>query len=327
MPRVSVIVPNYNYASYLRLRMDTVLGQTYQDFEVILMDDCSTDESRSILQEYAKDPRVRLEFNEKNSGNTFRQWNKGVRLARGEYVWIAESDDYAHERLLERLVGVLDAEPEVTFAYCRSWRVCEGQPDTLADDYLDWIDSRHWKADFLADGREECRKYFVRKNPVPNASAVVFRRAAYEEVGGADETLVLCGDWKLWAMLALAGKVAYLAEPLNHFRFHEASVRSKMGRMGVDAAEGLQAIGPILNGLTLSEPELVAVYKAHAIGWVPQLMSTRVPLSAKAVILRQVRAFDPNPLRRVAGPALDTVRQSLRRRWRDFRSSIAPAGT
>ena len=238
MPKVSVIIPNYNHARFLRERIESVLGQTYQDFEVILLDDCSTDESRAIISEYAKDPRVRIEFNEVNSGSTFKQWNKGVRLARGEYVWIAESDDYANERLLERLVSVLESESEVMFAYCRSWRICEGQPNTLADDYLDAIDARHWKADFVADGREECRKYFVRMNPVPNASAVVFRKTAYEEAGGADESLRLCGDWKLWTAMALKGEIAYLAEPLNYYRFHGASVRSWSKDAGVWTAEG-----------------------------------------------------------------------------------------
>jgi len=112
MPKVSVIVPNYNHARYLRQRVDSVLGQTFQDFELILLDDCSTDESRSVLSSYAGNPRVRIEFNEVNSGSTFKQWNKGVRLARGEYVWIAESDDYADPQLLERLVSRLDAEPK-----------------------------------------------------------------------------------------------------------------------------------------------------------------------------------------------------------------------
>src|SRR5437868_456309 len=93
-PIVSVVVPNYNHARFLRKRIDSVLGQTYQDFELILMDDCSTDESRSIIEEYAREARIRIELNEENSGSTFKQWNKGVRLARGEYVWIAESDDY-----------------------------------------------------------------------------------------------------------------------------------------------------------------------------------------------------------------------------------------
>src|SRR6185437_16633828 len=124
MPTVSVIVPNYNHALYLPKRMESILRQTYQDFELILLDDCSTDDSRAILSQYAGDARIRVEFNELNSG-VFKQWNKGVRLARGEYVWIAESDDYADERLLERLVSILDADPSVAFAYCRSWRVDE----------------------------------------------------------------------------------------------------------------------------------------------------------------------------------------------------------
>src|SRR5258708_2534765 len=98
-PTASVIIPNYNHARYLRKRIDSVVGQTYQNFELILMDDCSTDESRSILSEYVKDPRVRIELNEKNSGSTFKQWNKGVALARGQYVWVAESDDYADKRM------------------------------------------------------------------------------------------------------------------------------------------------------------------------------------------------------------------------------------
>src|SRR5437899_5669846 len=102
-PRVSVIVPNYNHARYLRKRIETVLAQTYQDFEVILLDDGSTDESREILSSYASGSRVRAEFNERNSGPPFKQWNKGVGLAQGKYVWIAESDDYADPTVLERL--------------------------------------------------------------------------------------------------------------------------------------------------------------------------------------------------------------------------------
>ena len=103
--RSGVIVPNYNHARFLRQRLDSILAQTFQDFELILLDDCSTDESRTILEEYARDPRVRLDFNEVNSGSPFKQWNKGVRFARGKYVWIAESDDYADPRLLEALGG------------------------------------------------------------------------------------------------------------------------------------------------------------------------------------------------------------------------------
>src|SRR6266851_10178053 len=108
MPTVSIIVPNYNHARYLRRRIDSILSQTYQDFELILLDDSSTDNSREILDSYRDNPKVRIEFNAKNSGSPFKQWNKGVGLAHGKYVWIAESDDYADEHLLEKLASRLD---------------------------------------------------------------------------------------------------------------------------------------------------------------------------------------------------------------------------
>src|SRR5258708_27654891 len=143
MPAVSVIVPNYNHARFLRERIDSILDQSYKDFEVILLDDCSTDNSRDILTAYADDSRVRIEFNAKNSGSTFRQWNKGVRLARGKYVWIAESDDYADPRLLERLVGVLEGDSAIAFAYCRSRAVTgDGQVKGFVDSYLEELDGQ-----------------------------------------------------------------------------------------------------------------------------------------------------------------------------------------
>src|SRR5258708_6417207 len=145
IPTVSVVVPNYNHARNLRQRIETVLGQTYQDLELILLDDCSTDESGAMTREDERDPRVRIEFNERNSGGLFKQWNKGVRMARGKYVWVAESDDFADPRFLERMVRTLDEEPEATFAYCRSWAVDEDDKSLgFADSYLDRWDASHW---------------------------------------------------------------------------------------------------------------------------------------------------------------------------------------
>jgi glycosyltransferase involved in cell wall biosynthesis len=238
MPKVSIVVPNYNHARFLRRRIESVLLQTFQDFEVILLDDCSTDDSRSILSKYADDPRVRIEFNEVNSGSPFKQWNKGVELALGEYVWIAESDDYADERLLEKLVARLDAEPSAVLAYCRSWGVSlDDRPDGFVNSFESGEEQYRWAADYCADGLAECRNYLARCNTIPNASAVVFRRAVYQQVGGADETLRLCGDWKLWAAMALTGKVVYSAQPLNYYRFHDESVRTVSKQSGIDFAE------------------------------------------------------------------------------------------
>jgi glycosyltransferase involved in cell wall biosynthesis len=312
MPKVSVIIPNYNHAQFLRRRIESVLCQTYQDFELILLDDCSTDESRSLLSEYAGDPRVRIEFDEVNSGSTFKQWNKGVGMSCGGYVWIAESDDYADERLLERLVAVLDTDPTVMFAYCRSWRVTEDdQKNGFGDWYLDYLDPQRWTADFLADGAEECRNYFVYSNPVPNASAVVFRRAGYERVGGPDETLHLCGDWKLWAAMALQGKIAYLGEPLNYHRSHDASVRSKSLKGRLDVAEKLHVIRWILGRVTLTEDAREKLCQTLSGYWVPAVVTMRVSLGQRWAILRNARAIDPHAIRRVVGPAFAALRLKI----------------
>lgn len=321
MPTVSVIVPNYNHACFLPRRIQSILGQTFQDFELILLDDCSTDDSRTILAQYASDPRVRTEFNEANSGSTFKQWNKGVRLAQGKYVWIAESDDYAGERLLERLVAVLDRDPAVTFAYCRSWRVTDDdQIDGYGDWHLDALDPRLWKKDFCADGRKLCRSYFVRSPVVSNASAAVFRKAAFESVGGADESLRLCGDWKLWAALAFAGKVGYISEPLNYFRYHASTVRNKSSLDATDVFEKLQVIRWILERAGPSKSDLQNACEDACNFWVPALMSMRSPLSLKRAILNEVRTIDPHPMRRALRPGLVTVRRKFMRHWRSLRS-------
>jgi glycosyltransferase involved in cell wall biosynthesis len=326
MPAVSVIVPNYNHARFLRRRIDSILAQTFQDFELILLDDCSTDNSRFILRESVSDPRVRLEFNEVNSGSPFKQWNKGVRLAQGKYVWIAESDDYADSRLLERLVAVLNNEPAVTFAYCQSWRVIDDDRlDGFADFYLDFLDPHRWKADFSVDGHEECRNFLLFTNTVPNASAVVFRRAAYERVGGADESFRLGGDWKLWASMALAGGVAYLSEPLNYFRYHDTSVRSKSRDDALDVAEELQVTRWILGQVTPKDTILERLCNRRAEFWVPAILSLSVSWSSKLTILKNIGVIDPHPIRRAVRPALLSIREKFSRHWQSVRSILKAA--
>ena len=102
MPTVSVIIPNYNHAPFLKQRIESVLNQSFQDFEMILIDDCSTDGSREIIESYRNNPHVsHIVYNDSNSGSAFLQWNKGIELAKGDWIWVAESDDYAEPTFLE----------------------------------------------------------------------------------------------------------------------------------------------------------------------------------------------------------------------------------
>ncbi len=321
MPKVSVVIPSYNHARFLRQRIESVLVQTYQDFEVILLDDCSTDESQSILREYASDPRVKIVLNDKNSGSTFKQWNKGVRLARGKYVWIAESDDYADPHLLEKLVSRLDAEPSAVLCNCRSWRISsDGEIIGFLDSNVTHPDTHRWTADFWADGREECRKYLVRGNTVLNASSVLFRKEVYERVGGADESLVLCGDWKLWASMALTGGgIAYVGQPLNYYRLHEMTVTAKSQRIGIDAAEYLQVIRWILQRVTPTEATRKKLCDELFHLWYPTVLTNRIPFSRRWAILRDAKAIDRHALRKLVRPALVALRMTLSRRYHSLR--------
>jgi glycosyltransferase involved in cell wall biosynthesis len=280
-----------------------------------LLDDCSTDDSRSVLTRYANDERVRIVFNEQNSGSTFKQWNSGVSLARGKYVWIAESDDYADERLLGRLVAELERDERVVLAYCRSRCVeMNGYVGGFADGYLDEIAHGRWAADFCVDGRDECRTIFPLGNPIPNASAVVFRKTAYERAGGADETFKMCGDWKTWAAIAQSGKISYIAEPLNYYRQHAASIRYRS--MDADCVlESLRVVRWLMDEV---EPQTDAREKALnqlASVAVPLLMSNRVPAVTKREISDQLHTLDVRFWRRAILPALKTVGMKFRSYW------------
>ena len=106
---VSIIIPSYNHAQFLKERLDSILGQTYQDFELIILDDASTDGSETILKKYKDHPKVsHYLINEENSGNPSIQWKKGLELAKGEFIWIAESDDFCDLNFLETQIENLD---------------------------------------------------------------------------------------------------------------------------------------------------------------------------------------------------------------------------
>jgi glycosyltransferase involved in cell wall biosynthesis len=250
-----VIVPNYNHGRYLRRRIESVLGQTFVDFELIILDDCSTDDSRDVIVAYTGDPRVVTVFNDRNSGSTFKQWDKGLRLARGEFVWFAESDDYADPTLLETLVDLMERHPNAGLAMSQSWVVDED--DRIIGSYLDEIgklfdDVEHWRSDYVNSGPSECATYCSRVNSIPNASAVLFRRRALHRAGRVPIHLRLCGDWMLYTRVLRHSDIAFVARPLNYFRTHPGSVRGRSDRVDVAWRESIVVRREVARALGLS---------------------------------------------------------------------------
>jgi len=213
----------------LQQRIDSILNQTYQDFELIILDDCSTDNSKEIIEQYNNHPKVaHIIYNDNNSGSTFKQWNKGVECAKGEYVWIAESDDVADIHFLDTLVPQLTDE-NINIAYCQSNRMSsEGLIVGTWLDHTNDLDSSLFQTNFCMKGTVFIEKYLLYKNVIPNASAVVFRKSAFYKVGKADISVDKCADWLLWLKMLVIGDVYYFSEPLNNFRFHTESVIAKV---------------------------------------------------------------------------------------------------
>ncbi len=240
-PLVSVVIPGYNHAPYLRERIDSVLAQDYPDFEVILLDDRSPDNSAEIMLGYREHPRVsHVVINERNSGNTFLQWEKGISMAQGEYIWIAESDDTARPQFLSRMMEKLLAVPEASLAFSRSTMI---GPDSRPLGYS-WDETWRYKAPGVYGSRDFCLRRMVFKDLIYNASMVVFRKAFYRKVTTRYQAFRHCGDWLFWFEMCMLGKVCEVPEELNGFRQHPDKVSNDARSSGKDFEEmaGIQRI-------------------------------------------------------------------------------------
>ncbi|TNJ45773.1 glycosyltransferase family 2 protein [Tamlana fucoidanivorans] len=223
-PKVSVIIPNYNHAPFLQQRFDTVFNQTFQDFEVILLDDASTDGSLELLQRYAQHPKVsQLVLNTKNSGSPFKQWKKGIDLAQGAYIWIAESDDYCELNFLETLLKLF--EKNTVLVYCASEIINFLGEQEGRHVWADALDKKRWTKSYTNTGENEILEYLRFRNTITNASAVVFKKKAVDDIAFPVH-MTFCGDWYIWIELLKQGEIAYTCQRLNYFRRHRDTTKS-----------------------------------------------------------------------------------------------------
>jgi glycosyltransferase involved in cell wall biosynthesis len=253
---ISVIVPNYNHAKYLVQRLDSILRQTYQNFEIIILDDCSTDNSRDIIERYRNDPHISaIIYNETNSGSTFKQWKKGLELVKGDYVWIAESDDVASADFLEKMTALIE-EKQAMLAFCDSTVIDE----TGVKIRYSWIDTSFskGKAFSVYDGNTFLKKYLVKGNVIYNASAVIFNKAKALEIFGFEE-YQFCGDWFFWSRIILNSQIIFLNEKLNYFRQHTQKVSSGALMNGLRYFEGFNIVQYILKTLCMNHVQSMAI--------------------------------------------------------------------
>ena len=225
-PAVSFLVPCYRLAHLLPECVNSILGQTCGDFEVLIMDDCSPDNTAEVAGSF-RDARVKHIRNETNLG-ALPNYNKAISMSRGKYVWLISADDYLKcPYVLQRYVELMDAHPQVNYTFCPGVRVRNGKETGLLD-YSVYQDR-----DQMINGRAFLQTLL--NHNLVLAPAVMARRECYEKIGffpinpvwaGVPIDLIWGGDWYLWCLFALQGDVGYFAEPMVCYREHDLSSTS-----------------------------------------------------------------------------------------------------
>lgn len=230
---VSVIIPNYNHLEFLEQRLNSVFNQTFEDYEVILLDDASTDASLAILNKFKDHPKVsHFIVNEQNSGSPFKQWKKGIELAKGTYIWIAESDDCCDVDFLKKLLE-FNAKNNHHLDVIYSQSIDVDEDDNTLDNRLSYTSNFHpniWETDFVSSGGDFIKNYLKVKCVIPNASAVLFKKqlVTNEVLVSGFLDMRICGDWFFWMLITSNATLGFVSEPLNKFRFHKNVTRRQV---------------------------------------------------------------------------------------------------
>jgi glycosyltransferase involved in cell wall biosynthesis len=251
-PGVTFVVANHNYGRYLGQAVDSLLGQTYADLEVIIVDDASTDaHTPEVLDRFAGHDRVRIIRHPERRGNRTSD-NEGVELARGELIGTLDADDFCLDHdAVRRQVGLFEAHPEMGFVYT-AYALCDEAGQHLRA-YEPFSEDR------VRDGLEEFAD-LVMANHVSHSGTMV-RRQCHVAVGGYNPKLPYAGDLDLWLRLSARYQVGYLAQPLYAYRQHAASMtnagispRRAISEMLAAVESGFSTLPPDARELHLLRP-------------------------------------------------------------------------
>jgi len=251
--KVSVIVPNYNYADYLCRRLRSIIGQQYPIYEIVFLDDASNDDSvslaKGLLAEHCG--LTQIIVNEVNSGSVFRQWAKGIELSQGDYIWIAEADDFASPLMLGQLMTSFAKDEQVVLSFCDSMfvNVANEWQGFYSDAHFQYAHDSEIRGYFegIYEGPCFIKQYLTVRNSIPNASAVVMKKNAIKSRNLRQlATFKTCGDWYFYIVILMEGKAACNIMQMNFFTRHSSVVT-----LNSDKHEKLKEMSIIVSKLNL----------------------------------------------------------------------------
>jgi len=242
--KVSVIISTYNRASFLKQAIDSVLNQTYSDFELIIVDDGSTDNTQKVVESY-NDPRIIYIYQENAGQNAAK--NKGLMNVSGEYVSILDSDDMWHPEKLDRQVNILKNMPEVGLVYCGTMLIDENNNVIGKQPHLKYNGNVLDK--------------LLLKNFIYNGSNALFRTECLEKTGLFDESVQRMTDWDLYLRIALFYNFYALDDFLLYYRVHGENMSCGFEKYEI---AGFTILDRIFSHKNLDEKYLKLKDKAYA---------------------------------------------------------------
>ncbi len=272
MQTVSILIPNYNHALFLKQRIESVLHQTFQDFELLIMDDCSTDHSRQIIEEYRNHPKVsKIVYNEQNSGGVFKQWIKGIEMASGKYLWIAESDDYAAPTFLEETVQTLEEYPSAGMVFTDTTVVDVNGKKIKTTSETKKAAFQQLAAVGNTITQDHLGDFLISELVIENASCVLFRKSSLQEIDFEElAQFTNTGDRFVYIGIALKAAIVHIPQELNFMRWHEHNTTKKNFDNGNIHRDRLKVVLYYFNQLVDYQSNLRSVsklYKNHFISF------------------------------------------------------------
>ena len=221
---LSVIIPNYNYAKFLYQRLYSILNQRIAVKEIIILDDKSKDNSIELIDLIvnALSPYIVIKksYNDINSGSAFKQWEKGIKMASGNYIWICEADDYCNKNFLKEIFNKL--KRDVVLAYTDTGFIsADGliiQRSVVKD--IDLQKTKHWNKSYVDNGNKEIMDYVYLNCTIANVSSVIFKNMDFTKAFIKMSQFKQAGDWLFYLEIMQHGKVAYINKVLNYYRIH-----------------------------------------------------------------------------------------------------------
>jgi glycosyltransferase involved in cell wall biosynthesis len=231
-PSVLVLVPSYNHGAFIGDRIRSILSQTFGEFELHVIDDCSTDSTRDVLSGLS-DHRLRATIRTRNSGSPFSAWLDASDLLKSgqfDYVWIAESDDRAEPHFLERAVEALGKSPSVSIYYCHSWFIDDA--DLIIGHSINYLKQifagTDWDNGWQMSGEEFIGNCLIKGMAIPNMSSALIRANAFmAAVRPSFARYKLAADWMFAIHTASTGDVIFDAWDGNYFRHHQRTSRKE----------------------------------------------------------------------------------------------------